>query len=198
MAFQYTQQLIEEALTYQQYRDHVASVLAAEPADAAGARLRYYTTKNAALMDEYDKSYSVLPELQQALASAPRTTWLVISEGWCGDAAFNVPLLNLAEKASPATLDLRLVLRDSNMELMDANLTDGGRSIPKLVVLNEALEPVGHWGPRPEPLQVLMKAWKDEGLELKELIPKVHEWYDADKTETLQQELIEMIERYTH
>jgi hypothetical protein len=83
------------------------------------------------------------------------------------------------------------------MELMDANLTDGGRSIPKLIVLNEELEPVARWGPRPEPLQQLMKAWKNEGLELKQLIPKVHGWYDADRTRSLQHELTRMIKYYS-
>jgi len=197
MAYLYTPELIDQALTYEQYRAHIRTVLATDPIDDAAERMRHYTAKNAALMDEYDDSYAVLPGLSEALALAPPATWLVISEGWCGDAAFNVPLLYLAEAAAPTAIKLRLVLRDSSMDLMDANLTDGGRSIPKLIVLNEALEPVAHWGPRPEPLQQLMKAWKNEGLELKQLIPKVHGWYDADRTRSLQHELTRMIKRYS-
>ena len=197
MAYQYTQQLIDQAMTYEQYRAHIGTVLATAPVDAAAARLRYYTAANAALMDEYDESYEVLPVLSEALASASPATWLLITEGWCGDAAFNIPLMYVAEKAMPAAIKLRVVLRDSNLPLIDANLTDGGRSIPKLVVLNEALEPVGHWGPRPEPLQELMMAWKNEGLELKQLIPKVHGWYDADRTRSLQHELTRMIKHYS-
>src|SRR6202012_221035 len=143
------------------------------------------------------KSYHVLPELLAAVEQGPSTTWLVITEGWCGDAAFNVPLFHVLEKLVPEKVNLRLVLRDSNLELMDANLTDGGRSIPKLIVLNDKLKPVGSWGPRPAELQQFMKQWKNDGLELKELIPKVHSWYDGDKTRTLQQELTRMVKHYS-
>jgi hypothetical protein len=78
-------------------------------------------------MDKYDRD-RVFPELKDALSAAPATIWLVITEGWCGDAASNVPLLNAAEKEMTEKIKLRLVLRDSNTELMDANLTDAGRS----------------------------------------------------------------------
>jgi len=98
---------------------------------------------------------------------------------------------------SRGKVTLRLVLRDSNLALMDAHLTDGGRSIPKLVILNDQLQEAGTWGPRPVPLQALMHEWKEQGLGLKDLIPKVHGWYDADGTQTLQQELIKLISGYT-
>lgn len=196
MAYQYAHELIESALTYSEYRRQISDMLALPPAGSAAARMRPYLSTNAQLMDEYDRDYRVWPELIAAVSEAPATTWLVITEGWCGDAAFNVPLLHVLQKAVPEKVKLRLVLRDSNPELMDANLTDGGRSIPKLIVLNEELNPVGYWGPRPAGLQALMKQWKDEGLELKELIPKVHSWYNADKTRSLQQELTRMIKQY--
>lgn len=82
----------------------------------------------------------------------------------------------------PGKIMFRLVLRDSNLELMDAILTDGGRSIPKLIVLNNDLEPLDFLGPRPAGLQQLMMQWKNDVLELKELIPKVHGWYNEIKS----------------
>jgi Thioredoxin len=197
MAYTYTSRLIDSALTYQQYRDLIRAELTVEPANAGAERLRPYLASNAALMDEYDETYRVLPELQEALALAPPTTWLVISEGWCGDAAYNVPLMHVAKNSVADRIKLRIVLRDSNFELMDANLTDGGRSIPKLIVLDDKLQPIGYWGPRPAGLQILMKDWKSEGLEIKQLIPKVHSWYTADNTRSVQQELMEMIKSYT-
>jgi hypothetical protein len=197
MVYTYTPGLIDSALTYQQYRDGIRAELDAQPANAGAERLRPYLASNAALMDEYDESYRVLPELLEALALAPPTTWLVISEGWCGDAAYNVPLMHVAEKSASNRVKLRIILRDSNLELMDANLTDGGRSIPKLIVLSSGLQPVGYWGPRPAELQLLMKDWKSEGLELKQLIPKVHGWYNDDKTQSLQQELTQMVKSYS-
>ena len=105
-------------------------------------------------------------------------------------------MFHAIEKLAPGKVKLRLVLRDSNMELIDANLTDGGRSIPKLIVLSTGLVPLEFWGPRPAELQQLMKQWKNDGLELRELIPKVHSWYNTDKTRSLQQELTRMVKRY--
>ena len=197
MAYQYTKELIDHALSYADYRNQIKETLALPPADAAAERMRPHLASNSVLMDQYDLDYRAGAELLHALSAAPAVTWLVISEGWCGDAAFNLPLLNIAAEAVPEKIKLRLILRDSNPELMDANLTDGGRSIPKLIVLSEDLEPLGYWGPRPAGLQSLMKQWKNEGLELKELIPKVHHWYDRDKTRSLQQELTRLVTRYS-
>jgi hypothetical protein len=160
-------------------------------------RMRPHRSSNSLLMDKYDRDYRVFPELKDAPSAAPATIWLVITEGWCGDTAFNVPLLNAAEKEMTEKTKLRLVLCDSNTELMDANLTDGGRSIPKLIILDNQLKPLTYWGPRPTGLQSLMKQWKNDGLELKDLIPKVHGWYDIDKTRSLQQELTRLVKRYS-
>jgi hypothetical protein len=97
------------------------------------------------------------------------------------------------ERAVPEKVQLSIFLRDSNVELMDANLNGGGRSIPKLIVLSEDLKELGTWGPRPAGLQILMDTWKAEGLGLKEMIPKVHDWYDADATRSVQEELEKLI-----
>jgi len=197
MALIYTNELIESALTYPEYRQLINDTLVSPPVDAAAEKMRHYIQKNVVLMDEYDSSYRVSPELLAAVTAAQPATWLVITEGWCGDAAFNVPMFHVLEQLVPEKIKLRLVLRDSNLELIDANLTDGGRAIPKLVALSEELTPIGHWGPRPAGLQELMKQWKKDGLELKQIIPKVHNWYNADKTHSLQQELISMVKHYS-
>jgi len=197
MAYHYTSELIDNALTYPEYRKSINETLASSPADATAEKMRPHLINNALLMDHYDQSYRISPELLETVNAAPPVTWLVITEGWCGDAAFNVPLFHVLEKLAPERVKLRLVLRDTNLELMDANLTDGGRSIPKLIVLNHDLQPIGSWGPRPAGLGQLMKQWKNDGLELRQLIPKVHQWYNADKNRTLQQELTRMVKRYT-
>jgi len=197
MAYLYTNALIGNALTYPEYRKSINETLSKVPADASAEKMRPHLKTNAALMDDYDQNYRVSPELLETVNAGPSTTWLVITEGWCGDAAFNVPLFHVLEKLVPEKIKLRLILRDSNLGLMDANLTDGGRSIPKLIVLNNDLQPIGNWGPRPATLQQLMKQWKNDGLELKDLIPKVHQWYNTDKTRSLQQELARMVKRYT-
>lgn len=197
MAYQYTTALIDGSLTYPDYKNLLNDTVASAPVDAMAEKMRPHIINNIALMDEYDHNYRVSSDLAEIIAAAPSATWLVITEGWCGDAAFNVPMFNTIAQLMPEKVQLRLALRDSNLELIDANLTDGGRSIPKLVVLSNSLIPLGVWGPRPAGLQELMKQWKNEGLVLKDIIPKVHGWYNEDKTHSLQQELIELVKSYS-
>jgi len=197
MGFSYNQELINNAFTYSAYRQHLNHEMAQPPKDENAEKMRPHTQKNVTLMDQFDSAYQVTDHLKATLQAAPPAIWLVLTEGWCGDAAFNVPMLAAIEKAMPEKVKLRLLLRDSNLELMDAHLTDGGRSIPKLIVLSESLQELGTWGPRPASLQTLMKQWKDEGLTLKELIPKVHAWYNADATQSVQEELTTLVQSYS-
>ncbi len=197
MSYPYNGEFINSGLTYSAYRKGINEALAQPDNVRTAGKYREYVLKNVELMDDYDESYRVSDELKAALETAPAATWLVISEGWCGDAAFNVPLLAKVEKEMPEKVRLRLFLRDDNPELMDAHLTDGGRSIPKLIVLNKDLNESGTWGPRPGELQKLMKVWKSEGIELKELIPKVQAWYDTDATRSLKAELTAMVRSYS-
>ncbi|WP_042143011.1 thioredoxin family protein [Paucisalibacillus sp. EB02] len=77
---------------------------------------------------------------------------IVITEDWCGDAMMNTPvLLHLAEKND---MEVRMILRDSNLELMDQYLTNGkSRSIPIFIFIDERGNEVAKWGPRAEPVQ---------------------------------------------
>ena len=50
-------------------------------------------------------------------------------------------------------LELRIVLRDEHPEVMDRYLTNGSRSIPIVIALDEEFRELGHWGPRPRELQ---------------------------------------------
>lgn len=197
MSFNYTAGFLEKGYTYAAYREAINEQLAKPASDEAAEKMKHYAYKNVLLMDRYDEAYVVSDTLREVLAEAPRTTWLVITEGWCGDAAFNVPMLAALEKAVPEKVRLLLYFRDSNLDLIDANLTDGGRSIPKMVVLSEGLQVLGHWGPRPAGLQLVMKDWKASGLQLKDIILNAHDWYNADATQTLQSELIVLIKNYS-
>lgn len=197
MSFRYTKELLDNAWSYDQYRQSIDEVLQdPQPGEQLTKMLPYYK-KNAALMDEFMASYKVNNLMLEAMRIARPATWLVLTEGWCGDAAFANPLFRHIELAAHGKIQLRFVLKDSQPALMDAHLTNGGRSIPKLIVLNGNLEEQGTWGPRPEGLQALMPAWKEEGLPLKEIIARVDEWYRNDGTRSSQQELRNLIYQYS-
>ncbi|HEY8402196.1 MAG TPA: thioredoxin family protein [Cytophagaceae bacterium] len=196
MSYNYTKELIDKAFTYETYRANINQALAQSPSNEQEKKLRPYFEKNVKVMEQLDARYQVNENLKKAIQKAHPAIWLVLTEGWCGDAAYNVPMMAAVERAFPEKVKLRLLLRDQNLELMDAHLTDGGRSIPKLIVLSEELKELGTWGPRPASLQSLMKSWKSEGLTLNELIPKVDAWYLKDNTNTMQQELTELVESF--
>ncbi|HMJ08930.1 MAG TPA: thioredoxin family protein [Pyrinomonadaceae bacterium] len=122
--------------------------------------------------------------------------WLVITEGWCGDAAQNIPVIEkmAAESNNIETLYL---LRDENPELIDKFLTGGGRAIPKLIVLDaETLDVLGSWGARPEAAQQLYKELKLRGVEKLLIMENLQRWYNADRNQAIQSEFVKYIEQW--
>ncbi|WP_411954501.1 thioredoxin family protein [Alkalibacillus sp. S2W] len=107
-----------------------------------------------------DKSYSVyesftLPDQELAHTLREKSFHLlVITEDWCGDAMMINPIIR--QVAEAANIDMRVVLRDSETELIDRHLTNGSRSIPIILILNQDGEVVGKWGPRSPKAQALV------------------------------------------
>ena len=58
--------------------------------------------------------------------------WLIITEGWCGDAAQCIPTIEKIA-AESKNIETHYVLRDENLDLIDEYLTNNARSIPKLI-----------------------------------------------------------------
>jgi len=114
---------------------------------------------------------------------------LVIAEDWCGDASNTVPVVaKLADAV--LGLELRVILRDANPEVMDRYLTNGSRSIPVVIALDENYQELGHWGPRPTELQAWVMANRAT-MPKTELYPKVRKWYAKDRGETTLREVLE-------
>jgi DNA-binding transcriptional LysR family regulator len=113
---------------------------------------------------------------------------LVIAEDWCGDASNTVPILAKFASQAPG-LELRVIMRDRYPELMDRYLTNGSRSIPIVIVLDDAFEEIGHWGPRPTELQAWVMANRPT-MPKTELYPQVRKWYARDRGETTLREVL--------
>jgi len=114
---------------------------------------------------------------------------LVIAEDWCGDASNTVPILAKLVSLAPG-LELRVILRDENPEVMDRYLTNGSRSIPIVIALDDRLQEVGHWGPRPAQLQAWVMANRATTPK-PELYPQVRKWYARDRGESTMREVLE-------
>lgn len=157
--------------------------------------LSHYTKLNLARMQRLNKKTAILDALREAVdqTDIPQT-WYILTEAWCGDAAQILPIIVAASLPNPA-ITVRFLLRDENPELMDAYLTNGGRSIPKLLAVDEDFNELFTWGPRPTGAQALLREYKANPLKsYSEFSEDIQRWYIADKTESLQNELQELLE----
>jgi hypothetical protein len=113
---------------------------------------------------------------------------LVLAEDWCGDASSTIPVVARFAEAVPG-LELRILRRDEHPEVMNQYLTNGSRSIPIVIVLDEAFNELGHWGPRPSVLQSWVMANRLT-IPKPELYPQVRSWYARDHGESTLREIL--------
>ena len=191
--------IFDSGMNYSSYRELVHSLLLADKTtgeDSSEAML-HYTKMNQQRMNRVEKTTVLTPAILSAITSIKQSyKFLVITEGWCGDAAQIVPIINQIVLAAPEKLSLKLVLRDQNLPLIDAHLTNGGRAIPVLLILDENDELVlPKWGPRPAILQTLLADWKQETSDMMVLAERLHGWYAKDKTQATQVELVEVLRK---
>ena len=147
--------------------------------------------------DRIYKSLPIAEELMMAVKNIRNTQkWVLITEPWCGDAAHSVPIIGKLAELNPV-ISLEIYLRDRNPELMDQYLTEGSRSIPLLVIRNEAGNDLEKWGPRPKGAQALVKALKlRPEVSKKEAMEQVQVWYARNKYFDIQSELHKLFEKF--
>ncbi len=114
---------------------------------------------------------------------------VVLAEDWCGDASNTVPVLARWAELVP-NVELRILRRDEHPEVMDRYLTGTSRSIPVVIVLDDKMEELGWWGPRPAALQAWVKEQRAQGRDKKALYPEVRRWYAKDHGETTIREVL--------
>ena len=115
---------------------------------------------------------------------------LIITEGWCGDASQIVPYaVKIGEKAD---IEVKLVYRDKNTELMNEYLTNGGMAIPVVILADENYEPIDYIAPRPKEAQELMLKMKADDTPNDEISTELQKWYNSDKGAQTIQEIMAM------
>lgn len=193
----YSNIFVNEARSYTKYKELIASLLA-EGKTTNGdnsAEMQYFTTLNVQRMNRIEKTAVLIgPFIQVIQKLEKKYNLLVISEGWCGDAAQIVPLFQKMTEIAPEKFDLRFIFRDEHLSVMDQFLTNGTRSIPVLLLLDGTGELILKWGPRPGILQQLLNVWRIETPEHDIWSEKLHLWYGRDRTHTTQLELTALLE----
>jgi hypothetical protein len=170
-----TKEQFESGYTYSEYRELVDSEFENGRTTGSNQGEDYiqYTKMNIHRMKRLDKTIELDEDLVSKLKSMPcEVNWLLLTEAWCGDAAQNVPVLNKMAEASKK-INLRLILRDENLDIMNQYLTNGGMAIPKLVILDGEMNEIVSWGPRPATVQEMVMESELEPC----LIPNSEKWY---------------------
>jgi hypothetical protein len=185
--------------SYIKYRQIVSDLLALGKSSGSeqSEKLTHYSTLNEARMNRLDKKMVVTEaNIQKLLSLKKDYTWLVLSEGWCGDAAQLLPIFNKMATLSKH-IELKVVFRDENEALMQQFLTNGARAIPKLIVIDKNnSEVLGSWGPRPAGAAQLIKSYKQQYGGIDETAKtELQMWYLHDKGLSTQQELVTLMLR---
>jgi len=157
--------------------------------------LLHYTELNEVRMHRLDKTIQVTDEDKQWLQSLKKDyLWLVISEGWCADAAQILPVINQMSLISNK-IEFKIILRDDNDELMHLFLTNGTKSIPVLIVIDkQTYDVVGHFGPRPVGAKQLILNYKAQhGIVDEQAKINLQKWYLNDKGIGTQNEIMALM-----
>lgn len=183
--------------SYPEYRKLVSDLLleGKSTGNEQSEDLTLYSTLNETRMNRLDKTMKITDENSLKLKSLKgEYIWLVISEGWCGDAAQLLPIVNkMAEESGK--IELKIVLRDENGDLMNLFLTNKAKAIPIVIVIDKQTGDVlGNWGPRPKGASDFIKNYKKEFGVIDETAKnELQLWYLHDKGLSTQEELINLM-----
>jgi hypothetical protein len=156
-----------------------------------------YTKLNLHRMHRWDKTFlpqatlvKRISELQEPLL------WIVITEGWCGDAAQQIPVIEKLAALNPL-ITLRYVLRDENTAFMEHFLTNGTRSIPIWLCFDAQGELLWKWGPRPKDAADLLLRLKEAGEDEARRKQELHSWYAKNKHLAFQSEIEHLLAHHS-
>ena len=191
---------LKTAISYSGYRSLVKNLLIKGKSTGTeqSEDLTNYSMLNDRRMKRLDKTIKISEETIQEFQKVKQPqTWLVLTEGWCGDAAQNLPILNKIA-SDTANIDLKIVLRDENLDLMDLFLTNGGRSIPKLIALDKDNNVLDFWGPRPTIATKMVADYKEKNGTLDPQFKQdLQVWYNKDKGKSVQKDFVNLFAKFS-
>jgi hypothetical protein len=188
---------LSQSYSYTAYRNQIKTLL--KEGKSSGKEqseaLTHYSELNEARMNRLEKTVKISTEIIQKLNQLNGDyIWLVISEGWCGDAAQILPVIYKMAELSER-IDLKIVFRDENEDLMNLFLTNGTKSIPKLIILDKnTLEVLSDFGPRPIGAKQLILDYKAKhGIVDETAKTNLQLWYLHDKGLSIQKEILDLM-----
>ena len=187
---------LKKTISYPAYRNLIKNLISAEKSTGTEQSEEHLTFSilNDKRMDRLDKTLTISAATQNSLDNLDKGfTFLVIAEGWCGDAAQILPIINKVAEASDK-IAFKIVLRDENEDLMNQFLTNGNKSIPKVLILDPENNLIDSWGPRPAVASKMVVDYKAQNGSIDEEFKKnLQIWYNKDKGNHTQNELVGLL-----
>jgi Thioredoxin len=188
--------LINSVLTYNEYVDEFTKQISVSDINTLNDYDKnYYDYRklNYQRSTRLEKTFIPTDETKQFFSKISRAQkWFVITESWCGDSAQNLPVIAKLDQLSDM-IDLKIVLRDSNLEFIDLYLTNGGRAIPKLIGFDKNDMELFQWGPRPVEAQNLFTRLKNDGMTKPDINKELHLWYGRNRGKEVEREIYELL-----
>lgn len=182
-------------MTWNEYTSLFEKILNLDYSDAPYDNPEYvnYVKMNQSRSNRWLKADVLNEELVKKIEAidSPQE-WIMITEPWCGDAAHNVPVIAMLSEKNPL-IDFKIELRDNGANMIDSYLTNGGKSIPKLIVRDKDGKDHFTWGPRPEACQQIYYDFKKTDLPVLEKHKRIQTWYSKDKCASVQEELLALL-----
>lgn len=191
----FAQQGFPGSMSYLEYRELILQAHAENRTTGPHAFDKYldYSLLNEKRMNRIDKTIVIHETLERHLKSIQaQQHWVLITESWCGDASQSVPVIAKMAEINEH-INLHIILRDRHEAIMDQYLTNGGRSIPKLIMLDNQFREQFVWGPRPEELQQMFLEYRNSPepkLPYGEFAEQMQKWYNSDKSASIQKEFL--------
>ncbi len=191
------QKIKEAGLTYTSYKEKMKLIIENTDPEALNELDKEhlgFTKLNQHRMNRVEKTYEPSAEMKRLVESitAPQI-WMILSAVWCGDSAQNVPAI-VKMASLNRLIEIKLLERDEHLDIMDQFLSNGSRSIPKLVAFDTAGEILFEWGSRPAEAQKIVTELKGQGIPKAVWEEKLHLFYAKNRSKALEAEMIEKLQ----
>jgi len=117
---------------------------------------------------------------------------LIITETWCGDSVAIIPVLTKIFENRP--VEFRVALRDENDELINKFLTNGGKAIPIILIMDHSGDLLMRFGPRPKKVQAIFEEHRADieagNIERKTVGRKIRSFYAKDRGQAIKDEFL--------
>jgi thiol-disulfide isomerase/thioredoxin len=196
--YKFTNEILEKGLSYLQYRNRIDELFAEGKYTGKTIKDTYlgFTELNIQRMNRSDKTMLPSDDQKNKMQSIGRgQIWVLLAEGWCGDCAQIIPAINKIQQLNKDKIGLKIFIRDDNDDMMNAFLTNGGRAIPKLILLDVAtLEVLNTWGPRPKSASEIANHWKlnKDTITKEEFEQQLHLWYGRNRGMEVMEEIVNL------